>query len=191
MNNIKILIVEDEAIIALDIKNTILKLNYLVTDIVSNYEDTFKSINKNKPDIIFMDINLGGDKTGIDIVNDIHKEMKIPIIYLTAFSDDTTMQKAIATNPISYVLKPFKREEIKSNILLAIYKINDRNDEFSFQKHTPIGLGYCYDLQNDNLFFKDQPIQISHNEKKFLRILISANGFIVPFAEIEQYMERQ
>lgn len=188
MQKIKILIVEDEPIVALDIKNTIIKLGHNVTDTVTNYDDTISSVKENEPDIIFMDIHLENSKNGIETAEEIKKFKNIPIVYLTAFSDDETMQKAIDTNPISYILKPFKRDELKSSIMLSIYKKNNLNKVILDNEYTPIGFDYYYDLKNDNLFYKDQPIQISINEKKFLRLLIAANGQIVPFATVEEYI---
>jgi DNA-binding response OmpR family regulator len=188
MNKIKILIVEDEPIVALDIKNTIMKLGYLVTDIKPNYTDALASIKRDEPDIIFMDIHLENSKDGIEIVKEIKKSKNIPIIYLTAFSDDKTMQKAIETNPVSYIMKPFKRVELKSSILLSIYKMKNIDKMPMDIQYTPIGFDYYYDLKNDNLFYKMQPIQISLNEKKFLRLLITANGQIVPLSTIEEYI---
>jgi len=188
MSNVKILIVEDEPIVALDIKNTIIRFGYSVTDIKTSYDDVLSSIKEKEPDIIFMDIHLGVGKDGIEIVKEIKKNKNIPIIYLTAFSDDKTMQRAIETNPVSYIIKPFKREELKSNILLSIYKMENVNEVTMNIKYTPIGFDYYYDLKNDNLFYKVQPIQISSNEKKFLRLLITANGQIVPFSTMEEYI---
>lgn len=188
MNKIKILIVEDEPIVALDIKNTILKFGHIVTGIKTNHDDALASIEADEPDIIFMDIHLQNSQDGIEIVKEIKKSKNIPIIYLTAFSDDKTMMRAIATNPISYVIKPFKREELKSSIMLSIYKMKDIDIIPVDIKYTPIGFDYYYDLKNDNLFYKMQPIQISINEKKFLRLLIMANGQIVPLSTIEEYI---
>lgn len=188
MQKAKILIVEDEPIVALDIKNTLVKLGHIVTDTVTNHDDALSSIIVNEPDIIFMDIHLENSKDGIETAQEIQKIKNIPIVYLTAFSDDDTMKKAIDTNPVSYILKPFKRDELKSSIMLSIYKINNLNKVVVDNEYTSIGFDYYYDLKNDNLFYKDQPIQISINEKKFLRLLIAANGQIVPFRTIEEYI---
>lgn len=188
MNRVKILIVEDEPIVALDIKNTLIKLDHIVTDTVTNYDEALESVASNEPDIIFMDIQLENSESGIEIAKVINQTKNIPIVYLTAFSDDDTMQKAIETNPISYILKPFKRDELKSSIMLSIYKMQSIHQVTMNTEYTAIGHEYYYDLKNDNLFYKDQPIQISLNEKKFLQLLIAANGRVVPFSTIEEYI---
>ena len=97
MNREKILVVEDEPIVALDIKNAISQCGFSVTDIVDNYDDALLSVKVNEPDIIFMDINLDNSKDGIEIATEIKKRREIPVIYLTAYSDDNTMQRAIET----------------------------------------------------------------------------------------------
>lgn len=188
MNDITILIVEDEPIVALDIKSTLSKLGYIITDCVANYDDALSSIKSNEPDLIFMDIHLENSKNGIEIAKEVKKSKNIPIIYLTAFSDDETIQKAIETNPINYLIKPFKREELKSSIMLSMYKMQNINKVAIEKEYTHVGFDYYYDLENDNLFYKKQPIKISVNEKKFLRLLISADGQMVPFSTIEEYI---
>lgn len=189
MSKLKVLIVEDEPIVALDIKHTLTQLNCIVTDTVANYKDTLSTVQSNEPNLIFMDIHLHNSKNGIETVKELQKSRDIPVIYLTAFSDEDTMQQAIETNPISYILKPFKREEIKYNILLSIYKMDNLNIPLcTTTNYTPIGFDYYYDLKNNNLFYKHQPIRISENEKKFLKLLISANGKIVPFSTIEEHI---
>lgn len=188
MHKVRILIVEDEPIVALDIKNTLIKLGHSVTDMVTNYDNAIESVKTDEPDIIFMDIHLENSKSGIETAQEIKKYKNIPIVYLTAFSDDATMQKAIDTDPVSYILKPFKRDELKSSIMLSIYKMDNINKTVLDTEYTSIGFDYYYDMKNNNLFYKDQPIQLSVNEKKFLELLIAANGRIVPFNTIEEYI---
>lgn len=186
MNEEKILVVEDEPIVALDIKNAITQCGFTVTDIVDNYDDALLSVKVNKPNIIFMDINLDNSKDGIEIVTEIKRTKDIPVIYLTAYSDDNTMQRAVDTNPVSFLIKPFKREELKSSILMSVYKLKNLNNKGINYKYKHIGFDYYFDLEHSNLYFKDQPIQLSMNEKKFLKILVEADGQIVNFDEIQE-----
>lgn len=185
MNKEKILIVEDEPIVALDIKSAIEQCDFSVIDIVDNYDDALLSVKVNNPDIIFMDINLDNSKDGIEIAVEIKRKKDIPIIYLTAYSDDNTMQRAIETNPVSFIAKPFKREELKSSILMSVHRINNTNLNPN-PKHKHIGADYYFDMEHNHLYFKDQPIQLSINEKKFLKILIEADGQIVSFDVIQE-----
>jgi len=186
MSEINILIVEDEAIVALEIKKAILKIGFNVTDIVGNYINALQSIKNNKPNLILVDINLKNSKDGISIVESIQEVNIIPIIYLTAYSDDNTIQRAMFTNPLAYLVKPFKREDLKSAIFLAIYKLqNQKKIDVTLKS---IGYSYFYDLENRNLFFKNYPIKLSSKEKALLEILIDAKGTIVPFRILEDYI---
>jgi CheY-like chemotaxis protein len=126
MKKVKILIVEDEAIIAMDIEKTIIELGHKVTNNVNSTKDIFQSIENDEPDIILMDIDLKQEVDGIEITKKIHQKKYIPVIYLTGYDKDEIMERAIETNPIGYLLKPFNRAEIKSNILIGLSKIQFR-----------------------------------------------------------------
>jgi len=186
MNKMNILIVEDEAIVALDIKRSILKMGFSVTDMVTNYTKALISIEEKKPNIILLDINLRKSKSGIELAKELKRVSNIPFIYLTAFSDDRTIEKAIQTNPIGYLVKPFKEEDLKSVLQLGIYKI--QTQEEIEDKLTPLGEGFLYDKSNHNLFFKKHPIKLSQKEKILLEILIAAKGDIVPFSILETHI---
>jgi len=185
MSKTKILIVEDESIVALDIKRILTNLQYEVTDMVSDYLAVSSSIKKNRPDIILMDINLGQKQDGINIAEKIHLNENIAIIYITAYSDEETITRAIQTNPMGYVLKPFKKDDIKSIILLTLYKLNQINDFNKNNNYHDLGFDYYFDLKNEILFYKNTPLKLSIKEKKLLCILIEAKGQIISFRELE------
>lgn len=184
MHNIKILIIEDEAIVALDIKGIVKKFGYEVTDMVADFESAIKSVKKNRPDIILSDINLNRDKNGIDIIETIQKEDFIPTIYITAYSDELTIQRAIKTNPMGYILKPFKKEEIKSTLLLTLYKLQNEKIEKNVS-YIKLSDGYFYDLKNETLYYNTEPIKLSQKERQLLTILVEAKGNIVSFSDLE------
>jgi len=186
MAKVNILIVEDEAIVALDIKRTILKMGFGVTDMVTNYDDAIKSVEEKKPDILLLDINLKNSKDGIETATAIKKIVDVPILYLTAFSDDETIKRAVQTNPIGYLVKPFKQEDLKSALQLGIYKMS--REVSSENTLTALGKGYYYDLTNHNLFFQKHPIKLSQKEMLLLELLIEAKGEIVPFATLEHHI---
>ncbi|MEA3289644.1 MAG: response regulator [Campylobacterota bacterium] len=181
----KILIVEDETIVALDIKSAVIQLGFSVTSTVTNYDDALKSVVEDEPHIILMDINLYNSKDGIETAKAIKKIKDIPVIYLTAFSDDKTIQRAIETEPAGYLTKPFKRDEVKSTIKLALYKLDLSNKANQVQSYTDLGSNYYYDLKYQNLFYKESSIKLSANEKKLLTTLIEAKGVTVPFSVLE------
>jgi DNA-binding response OmpR family regulator len=181
----KILVIEDEAIVALDIKSALEQLGFEVTDIASSYDEALSSVKKCTPDILLTDINLASSKDGIEAVINIQNIKNIPVIYLTAYSDDKTINRAIKTNPIGYLLKPFKREELKSTIFLGLHKINQTNKiDIDFET-TSLGFNYYFDLKNEILFYQTIPIALSKKERMLLKILIEAKGSIVPFKYLE------
>ena len=184
MNKTKVLIVEDESIVALDIKNTLQRFNYNVSNCVTNYDDAIKSVRYDRPDIILMDINLGKSKDGIEIVEEIQTFENIPIIYITAFSDENTITRAIKTNPVSYLLKPFKREELKSNIMLGLYKNKVIDKSTIKNEYRSLGNGYYFDNKSDKLFYNDLAIKLGSKEISLLKILIESKGEFVSFEEL-------
>jgi DNA-binding response OmpR family regulator len=132
-----------------------------------------------------MDVNLGKGKDGIQTVEEIQLNYNIPVIYITAYGDENTINRAVATNPMGYLLKPFKKDEIKSIILLTLYKLNQINDFNKNINHHNLGSNYYYDLDNEILFYKNNPLKLSIKEKKLLTILVEAKGQIVSFRELE------
>lgn len=181
----KVLIVEDETIVALDIKSAVKKLGFEVTNTVTNYDDALKCVVQNEPDIILMDINLENSKDGIQTVLAIKEIKNIPVIYLTAYVDDDTITRAIETNPVGYLTKPFKREELKSTILLGLYKVNKSNKATLDQHCQYLGFDYYYDVRNENLFYKNKPIKLSVRERTLLTTLVEARGALVPSSVLE------
>jgi PAS domain S-box-containing protein len=118
----KILIVEDETIVALDIKKKLVKLGYNVTDIVSSGEEAIEKVGETPPDLVLMDIALEGDMDGIEAAKRIRSRYDIPVIYLTAHSDKKTLDRAKVTEPLGYIVKPFERAGLHAAVEMAIYK---------------------------------------------------------------------
>ena len=118
----KILIVEDEMIIAEDIALTLQKLGYDVMDVVPTGERACNSIAKQLPDLVLMDIKLRGKIDGVETARRIIKKYDIPIVYLTANADVATYEEAKLTVPYGYLIKPFKERELHATIEMAFYK---------------------------------------------------------------------
>ena len=117
----RILVVEDENLTALEIQSKLNLWGYEVADTVSSGEDAVQRALELKPDLILMDIVLKGDITGIDAAKTIKESINIPIIYLTAYSNDETFQDAKITRPDAYLIKPFEEKELKFAIEMAFY----------------------------------------------------------------------
>lgn len=116
-----ILVVENEAIIAEDIRKILKNYNYEVPEAISTGEAAIKSINKIRPDLILLDIMLKDKLTGIDVAKHII-DLNIPIIYLTAYSDKEIIEEAKKTGPFGYLIKPFRERELTATIQMAFFK---------------------------------------------------------------------
>ena len=185
MKKSKVLIVENEVIVAMDLKNTLAKLEFTVTDTISDGNDVLNSIDENEPDIILMDINLGQDKDGIDIVKDIYTTKHIPIIYLTGFDDEKIINRAIETKPVGYLLKPYNSSELKATIKLGIYKNKNIKSITDNKDHKHLGFNYYFDNINKNLYYGNNIVKLGKKEIALLNLLIQAKGEDVPFEIIE------
>jgi DNA-binding LytR/AlgR family response regulator len=121
-SNYKILIVEDEILVATDIQESLESLGYTVQGVVDTGLKAIEAVEKHLPDLILMDINLKGEMTGIEAAKIISKESDVPIIYLTANADIDTVNKAKVALPYGYIIKPFTDKDLQTNIEIAIFK---------------------------------------------------------------------
>ncbi|RPA68680.1 DNA-binding response regulator [Cyclobacteriaceae bacterium YHN15] len=127
----RILIVEDDMIIASNISLQLSKLGYEVTGIESRGEEAINHAKENRPDIILMDINLKGKIDGIETATAIQKENDIPLIYLTANADEVSFQKAKETHPYAFISKPFNKINLERTIALVVEKIKEAKEDLS------------------------------------------------------------
>ncbi|MCY7410063.1 MAG: response regulator transcription factor [Chitinophagales bacterium] len=121
MTEIKIIIVEDEPIIAADIEAALEKNEFKVSDIAYNMEDAFHSLKNNTPDLAILDINLSGALEGIQIAEIIKSSYQLPFIFLTSYSDKNTLEQAKHTEPSGYLVKPFTEPTLFTTIEIALY----------------------------------------------------------------------
>lgn len=117
-----LLLVEDEAIVAMDIADQLISHGYRIVEIVDNGKDALRSAEKHCPDLVLMDVNIKGDMDGIDTAAAIMDQRHTPVLYLTAFTDPKTVQRAAATGPYGYLAKPFQVKELIASIEVALYK---------------------------------------------------------------------
>jgi len=117
-----ILVVEDEVIIAEDIRAKLKGLGYKVPTIALSGKEAIQKATELKPDLILMDIRLKGEMDGVTAAEQIKAQSSVPVNYLTAYADDETLQRAKITTPFGYIIKPFELRELHSNIEMALYK---------------------------------------------------------------------
>lgn len=125
MDKFSILIVEDELLIAEDIRMHLENLGYLVTDMATSYNEAINSIMESLPDMVIVDINIDGQKDGIELGEFLTHEVDIPFIYLTGQADKGTIDKAKETKPGSYLIKPFTSEGLYAAVEMALSNAND------------------------------------------------------------------
>ncbi|MCC5657138.1 response regulator [Nostoc sp. XA010] len=118
----KILVVEDEAIVAKDLQHRLIKFGYRVPAIASSPEEAINKAVEISPDLVLMDIKLKGSMDGIEAAEEIYKRLDIPVIYLTAYADENTLIRAKITEPFAYLIKPFKERELQINIEISLTK---------------------------------------------------------------------
>ena len=124
------MIVEDEPAIAIDIAYNLESFGYQVIDAVHTGEDALEILENHEVDLVMLDINIAGGMTGIDLAIRINHKYQIPFIYLTSFSDKSTIAKAASTFPASYLVKPFKEYDIAPAIEVALLKKKEYNPSF-------------------------------------------------------------
>lgn len=122
MFNARILVVEDESIVAMDIQDTLKHLGYTVPATAASGEEAIKKSVETHPDLVLMDINLQGKMDGVEAANQIFSRCNIPVIYLTAYGDDDTLARAKVTEPFGYILKPFQERDLCTSIEVGLYK---------------------------------------------------------------------
>ena len=115
----RILIVEDEIITAMDLAAELEGMGYLVVDTVGTGQEAIEKVELFRPDLVLMDIVLRGDMDGIQVAEQIH-DLNIPVVYLSAYSDDTTVERAKKTFPFGYLIKPYQKDELYSTIETAL-----------------------------------------------------------------------
>lgn len=151
MEQVRILIVEDEGITAMDISDQLENLGYVVLAFAFSAEEALHKTEELRPDIVLMDIHLKGHMDGIEAAQHIRSRFDIPVIYVTAYADEATLQRAKMTEPFGYVIKPFEERTLRSAIETAIYRHTMEHRRFEFLSmlshdiRNPLGviLGYA------------------------------------------------
>lgn len=122
MTEAQIVVVEDESIVAEHITRSLQKLGYSVSSVANTGEKAIAEVEENRPDLVLMDIVLQGEMDGIETAKQIRSRFNIPVVYLTAYSDEKILGRAKITEPFGYVIKPFSERELRINIEIALYK---------------------------------------------------------------------
>lgn len=177
----KILIVEDESLVVMDLTLSLTKLGYDVIGSASNYQDAIALTKDKKPNLILMDIYLNGNIDGIETAKEINKFYDIPIIYLTALSGSNELERALTTNPSAYLIKPFSTQSLKAAIEIALRTIQKKDivGDIIFDNE------FSYNTKTKELICDNSYIELTKRERELLNLLVENRGKIVTFMEME------
>jgi len=181
-----VLIVEDESIVALEIASFIKELDLEVVGIAPSAKKAYGFVEKQQVDLILMDVYIKGEEDGIECAQNIRKNEKIPIIYISAFSDDETLDRAILTNPISYLIKPFNRQELKVAIKIALNRSRREADKATLRKGDVVfDEEFSFDTINSELIMLGEVVHLTKQEKHLLSYLVRSKNNIVDMYAFE------
>ncbi|MCX8081266.1 MAG: LytTR family transcriptional regulator DNA-binding domain-containing protein [Bacteroidia bacterium] len=150
---ISVYIVEDESIVARDLAGCLTNYNYEVLGISNNGPDAVEKILELKPDIVLMDIMIKGTMSGLEVASIIKEKANIPVIFLTAYADEATLNKAKICEPYGYILKPFKEAEVHSTIKMAVFK-HKRFSEIKKERDFLYSLAENLDPKSKDIFIR-------------------------------------
>ena len=136
-----ILVVEDERIVGLHLKQQLVKLGYKVSAVVSSGADALRVVSERRPDVVLMDIHIDGDIDGIETAKQIKTDYTLPLIYLTAFSGEGVLQRARETKPFGYLIKPFSDRELHATIQMALERCREMQDAQDREDRLLLALG--------------------------------------------------
>jgi DNA-binding LytR/AlgR family response regulator len=172
MSKTRILVVEDESIVAKDIQRTLEKLGYDVPATASSAASAYEKLEELEPDLVFLDVKLKGEQDGVHIAEHIKDRYDIPVIFLTSFVDQDTIDRAKVTEPYGYLVKPFNEGDLKTTVEMALFKFSkDRELRLSEQR-----LSNALGKIENAVFVTDQDLRLNYINEKALAICGGLSG---------------
>jgi len=199
---VRILIIEDELIISQDMTTMLTKMGYEVIGDAMDYDEAIEILERETPDLILLDVNLNGKKDGIDVAEEINRRFHIPFIFTTSYSDSATLERAHNTNPVNYLVKPFKQEQLYTAIEMGLFKaaeIDPGDSELAKHKPKVSGEEEKPLIIKGVLFVKDkftynklviEDIRYIKSDGNYLEIYTSAPKPALIRASMGSFMER-
>lgn len=180
----KIGLVEDELVIAMTISSTLKKLNYQVSKPASNYAQAIEMIEKDRPDLLLLDVNLGGQKDGIDVAAYARENHHIPIIFLTAHSDASTVKRAKLVKPNAYLLKPFTKDDLFAALEIAIYNFDEMAGKSTSHDQLVVKSGF------DHVNLKISTILFIESKDNYVTIHLSTGKQVIVRSTLTEMLDR-
>jgi diguanylate cyclase (GGDEF)-like protein/PAS domain S-box-containing protein len=155
------MIVEDEGATAIVIQRSLEEMGYTITSVETTAEGAVKKVSIDKPDMVLMDISLGGEMDGIEAAEQIHSGSNIPIVYITAHSDEKIVQRIMKTEPFGYIIKPFDERDLRIAVEIALYKhgleTKLRESENKFRNLVESTSDWVWEINADGLYVYSSP----------------------------------
>jgi len=185
MNNTSILIVEDESLIAHDLALSMMKFGYQIANICSDGLSAIAYMQKeNNVSMILMDINLENSPDGIETVSKIQAIKNVPVIYITAYIDEKTIQRATETQPSGYITKPFNDAELLAATKIALNTL-ESNSNKTFIGDVVFDESFSFDTAGKQLICNEKFVDLTKKELELLTLLVHRKNSIVPFDIVE------
>lgn len=181
MRKIKILIIEDESILALELKSILHSAGYEVVGVASNSNSAMMFVKSTSIDIIITDIQIKGELNGVQTIELIHKTKKIPTIFLTSFHDDDMLREVSKVDFTGYVVKPYLDEQILREVRLASLRYGLESPSAI----TELGNGYSFNHNERNLYLFDNVIELTKQELALMQLLIQNLEKVVTLEAVE------
>ncbi len=189
----QVLIVEDELITARYLKNVITKMGLDVPGIYDRGEILLEAVERERPDLILMDINIQGQMDGLELASIIIERYNVPVIFITAYCDSETLSRAMRLSPYGYIVKPFTEVDIQIAIKLAQQRyLENRPDgaEIGLTK-VQLALHCWYDLERSVLLSYEKELRLNAKQTQLLELLIKYKNLSVSQEVIEQTLWRE
>lgn len=184
MAKTSVLVVEDESIVAKDIQNSLKKLGYSVPSVENSGEDAIDAAGEHRPDLILMDIMLKGEISGIEAAQQIKDRFQIPVIFLTAYADESTLSKAKVTEPYGYIIKPFKEIDLHTSIEMALYK---HSKEQEVKKERDLYSSIVLDKSSDDCIFVKSNSRLVKVKTKEISFVEALKDYVIIHSQDGKY----
>lgn len=181
MQKIKILIIEDEHMLAMKMRNSLEFAGYEVAGIAASAESALQLTQSGNVDVIIADINIKGELNGIETVELIQKSYNIPVIFLTAFHDDNTLKAASKVNFTGYIVKPYLEEQLLREVKLAAFRYGlNRSKEL-----IELGNGHHFNTAKQELYSNGETVTLRKQELALLQLLVQNIDQVVSIEAVE------
>ncbi len=175
-----VLIVEDESLVALDLAETVRSYGFEVAGICADGETALRRTEALEPDIILMDINLSGDTDGIETAQRIYEQCRPVLIFLTAYSDTSHIERAASLHPLGYLIKPVNPRE-----LFALFTMAKARHSAASVGDIRLDSDFSYDTAERRLIFHGTPVRLTRREQQLLDLLLRSPNGIVSVYDVE------